>query len=54
MLKLLARGVAYFFLVIAVLDPLLQIGIQHLGWSRGLLIEVGFFVPVGLALLVLS
>jgi hypothetical protein len=54
MLKLLARGVACFFLVIAVLDPLLQIGIQHLGWSRGLLIEVGFFVPVGLALLVVS
>ena len=54
MLKLLARGVACFFLVMAVLDPLLQIGAQHLGWSSGLLIEVGFFVPAGLALLVVS
>jgi len=54
MLKLLARGVACFFLVMAVLDPLLQIGVQHLGWSGGLLIEVGFFVPAGLALLVVS
>jgi hypothetical protein len=40
--------------VVAVLDPLLQIGVQHLGWSSGLLIEVGFFVPAGLALLVVS
>ena len=47
MLKLLARGVACFFLVMAVLDPLLQISVQHLGWSSGLLIEVGFFVPAG-------
>jgi hypothetical protein len=54
MLKLLARGVACFFLAMAVLDPLLQIGVQHLGWSSGLLIEVGFFVPAGLALLVVS
>jgi hypothetical protein len=37
MLKLLARGVTCFFLVMAVLDPL-----------------VGFFVPAGLALLVVS
>jgi hypothetical protein len=34
--------------------PLLQIGVQHLGWSGGLLIEVGFFVPVGFALLAVS
>ena len=54
MLKLLARAVACFFLVMAVLDPLLQIGVQNLGWSRGLLIEVGFFVPVGFALLAVS
>lgn len=54
MLTLLARGVACFFLAMAVLDPLLQIGVQHLGWSGGLLIEVGFFVPVGFALLAVS
>jgi hypothetical protein len=45
----LARGVATFFLVMAVLDPTLQIGVQRLGWSSGLIVEVGFFVPAGLA-----
>jgi hypothetical protein len=54
MSRLLARGVATFFLVMAVLDPLLQIGVQKLGWSSGLLVEVGFFVPAGLALLLIS
>jgi len=54
MLQLLARGVAIFFLVMAVLDPVLQLGVQGLGWSGGLAIEVGFFVPAGIALLVAS
>ncbi len=52
MLRGLARGVATFFLVMAVIDPLLQIAVQHLDWSRGLLIEVGFFVPAGISLMV--
>jgi len=51
MLRGLARGVATFFLVMAVIDPLLQIGLQHLDWSRGLLVEVGFFVPAGIGLM---
>jgi hypothetical protein len=54
MLQLLARGVAIFFLVMAVLDPVLQLGVQGLAWSGGLVIEVGFFVPAGLALFVAS
>jgi hypothetical protein len=54
MLQLLARGVAIFFLVMAVLDPVLQLGVQGLAWSGGLAIEVGFFVPAGIALLVAS
>ncbi|MGA2052166.1 MAG: hypothetical protein ABSH19_02515 [Opitutales bacterium] len=54
MLKLLARGVAIFFLLMAVLDPVLQLGVQGLAWSAGLMIEVGFFVPAGSALLLAS
>ena len=50
----LARGVAAFFLVMAVVDPVLQIGVQKLAWSSGLLVEVGFFVPAGLALAFVS
>lgn len=51
LLRRLASGVAAFFLVMAVIDPVLQIGVQRLAWSRGLVIEVAFFVPAGLALL---
>ena len=54
MLRLLARGVSIFFLVMAVLDPVLQLVVQGLAWSSGLMIEVGFFVPAGLALLAAS
>ncbi|MHB8874909.1 MAG: SDR family NAD(P)-dependent oxidoreductase [Myxococcaceae bacterium] len=51
LLRRLAFGVSAFFLVMAVVDPLLQIGVQRLPWSSGLVIEVGFFVPAGLLLL---
>ena len=54
LLRHLTRGVATFFLVMAVIDPLLQIGLQHLDWSRGLLVEVGFFVPAGVSLMFAS
>jgi short-subunit dehydrogenase len=50
----LARGISIFFLVMAVLDPVLCVGVQALPWSRGLFIETGFFVPAGLALWVLA
>lgn len=49
----LARGVAVFFLVMAVLDPVLCVGVQGLPWSKGLIVEMAFFVPAGLALLAL-
>jgi hypothetical protein len=51
MARVLARGVAVFFLVMAVLDPLLQLGVQRVAPSSGLYVEVGFFVPAGLVLL---
>jgi hypothetical protein len=54
MLKGLLFGIALFFLVMSVADPVLQIGVQRLSWSSGLSIEVGFFVPAGLVLMVLS
>ena len=50
----LARGVAVFFLVMAVVDPVLCVGVQGLPWSQGLIVEVGFFVPAGVALMALS
>lgn len=54
MARLLARGVATFFLVMAVLDPALQLGVQHLAVSGGLLVEVGFFVPAGVVLMLVA
>lgn len=45
----LARGVAVFFLVMAVLDPVLCVAVQGLPWSKGLYVEVGFFAPAGAA-----
>lgn len=54
MLGSLLLGVSLFFLVMSVLDPLVQLGVQRLAWSTGLAIEVGFFVPAGIALLTLS
>ena len=50
----LARGVAVFFLVMAVIDPVLCVAVQGLPWSKGLYVEVGFFVPAGVALWVLA
>ncbi len=44
-------GVACFFLVMSVLDPLVQLEVQRVAWSTGLSIEVGFFVPAGVVLL---
>jgi hypothetical protein len=54
MLKGLLFGVALFFLVISVVDPVLQLGVQRLSWSSGLTIEVGFFLPAGVVLMALS
>jgi|CXWL01.1.fsa_nt_gi short-subunit dehydrogenase len=54
MLKGIMVGVGSFFLVMSVIDPLLQIVVQRLTWSSGLLIEMGFFIPAGIALLFLS
>jgi len=51
LLRTLARVLAAFFLGLAVVDPLLQLGVQRLPLAPGLLVEVGFFVPAGLALL---
>ena len=50
----LARGVAVFFLVMAVLDPVLCVAVQGLPWSKGLYVEVGFFVPAGVAVWALA
>ncbi len=54
MLKGLMVAVGSFFLVMSVIDPLLQIVVQNLTWSSGLIIEMGFFIPAGLVLLYLS
>ena len=45
-----AYALSKFFLGMAFVDPLLQVRLHGLEWSTGLLIEVGFFVPAGLAL----
>jgi len=50
----LAQGVSVFFLVLAVVDPVLCVGVQGLPWSKGLFVEVGFFVPAGFALWALA
>ena len=50
----LARGVALFFLMMAVVDPALCVGVQGLPWSKGLLVETGFFVPAGVVLWALA
>jgi hypothetical protein len=54
MLGGLLFGVSLFFLVMSVMDPLVQLGVQQLAWSSGLAIEVGFFVPAGIVLMMLS
>lgn len=54
MLSGLLLGVSCFFLIMSVLDPLVQLGVQHLPWSSGLTVEVGFFIPAGFVLMMLS
>jgi hypothetical protein len=54
MLGGLLFGVSLFFLVMSVLDPLVQLGVQRLSWSSGLVIEVGFFIPAGIVLMTVS
>ncbi len=54
LLRRMLLGVGAFFLVMAVVDPLLQIGVHGLDWPAGLLLEVAFFVPVGVAALALA
>ena len=53
-LRGLVFGVSLFFLVMSVMDPLVQLVVQQLPWSAGLTIEVGFFVPAGIILMSLS
>lgn len=54
MLGALLFAIATFFLVMSIIDPFVQLGIQRLPWSSGLAIEVGFFIPAGIILLILS
>ena len=54
MLRALLFGVSLFFLVMSIMDPMIQLGVQHLPWSGGLTIEVGFFIPAGIILMTLS
>ena len=53
-LRGLVFGVSLFFLVMSVMDPLVQLVVQQLPWSAGLTIEVGFFVPAGIILMSFS
>ncbi len=54
MLGGLLFGVSLFFLVMSIIDPWVQLGVQQLAWSSGLAIEVGFFIPAGIVLMTLS
>lgn len=54
MLVGLLFGISLFFLVMSIVDPLIQLGVRRLPWSSGLAIEVGFFVSAGFALMTLS
>jgi hypothetical protein len=54
MLKGLLFGVSLFFLVMSIMDPVVQLGVQHLPWSVGLSIEVGFFIPAAVVLMIFS
>jgi hypothetical protein len=47
-------GISLFFLLMSIMDPLIQLGVQRLAWSLGLAIEVGFFIPAGIVLMMLS
>jgi hypothetical protein len=54
MLAGLLFAVALFFLVMSILDPLLQLGVQRLPWSSGLITELGFFIPAAVVLMIFS
>lgn len=54
MLGGLLFAVALFFLVMSILDPLLQLGVQRLPWSSGLITELGFFIPAAVVLMIFS
>jgi hypothetical protein len=54
MLGGLLFGISLFFLIMSILDPLVQLGVQRLPWSSGLTIEVGFFILAGFVLMTLS
>lgn len=45
LLSALLAGLVGFFVLMAVVDPLVQVGVHGLAVSRGLVIEVGFFLP---------
>lgn len=51
LLRRLLTGLAAFFLIMAIMDPVVQVGIQKLPWSFGLIIEMVFFIPAGFATL---
>lgn len=54
LLRRLLFAVACFFLIMSVVDPVLQIGVQGAGWSKVLIIEMSFFIPAGFTLLFVS
>jgi hypothetical protein len=54
MLGALLFAIAIFFLSMSVIDPLVQLVVQRLPWSLGLAIEIGFFIPAGIILMMLS
>jgi hypothetical protein len=54
MLGALLFATAIFFLLMSVVDPLIQLGVQRLPWSSGLATEIGFFIPAGIILMMLS
>jgi hypothetical protein len=54
LLRGLLFWVSLFFLVMSIMDPLVQLGVQRLPWSAGLTIELGFFIPAGIILMTLS
>jgi len=54
MLAGLLFAVALFFLVMSILDPLLQLVVQRLPWSSGLITELGFFISAAVVLMIFS
>jgi hypothetical protein len=54
MLGALLFCVAVFFIAMSIVDPLVQLGVQRLPWSSGLAIEVGFFIPAGVVLMMFA